>query len=387
VKATLSNETEDASPPPSNKTERLISTVAWLAALSLVVFAIVLTWLTVSENTTFALNKLFDKTQSEAVVVQNAEGMTPRESNVEGPNNGDVQLPNIGVGVTGKTIDRSSSLHTTIPERPQEQIQEYIIADGDSVFEIAARFGISPESVLWANYDQLNDNPHMISTGMLLNIPPVNGVLYNWQDGDTIESVAARFKTSIEDMLTWPGNDIDLVDQQVETGSLVMIPGGQREFRQWIIPTIPRGRAGVSAAVYGSGACEGGYEGAYGDGAFIWPADNHTLSGNDYWSGHLAIDIAAGEGARIYAADSGVVVFAGWATGGYGNTVVIDHGNGYQTLYGHMSSVNVRCGQSIGKGGVIGYAGSTGNSTGAHLHFEIRYQGGFVNPWFVLPAP
>ena len=148
-----------------------------------------------------------------------------------------------------------------------------------------------------------------------------------------------------------------------------------------------RGRAGVSRSVYGSGACEGGYEGAFGDGAFIWPADNHTLSGNDYWSGHLGIDIAAGEGARIYAADSGVVVFTGWATGGYGNTVVIDHGNGYQTLYGHLSSVTVRCGQSIGKGGVIGYSGSTGNSTGAHLHFEIRYQGGFVNPWYVLPAP
>lgn len=387
MKATLSNETEDASPPPSNKTERLISTIAWLAALSLVLFALVLTWRTVSENTTFNLNNLFDKALPEAGVAQDAEGTTALESTIERTGTGYVQLPNIGTGAPGRTIDRSSSLHTTIPDRPQEEIQDYVIVGGDSVFEIAARFGISPESVLWANYDQLNDNPHMISTGMLLNIPPVNGVLYNWQDGDTIESVAARFHTSPEDILSWPGNNIDLVDRHVEPGSLVMVPGGQREFRQWIIPTIPRGRAGVSAAVYGSGACEGGYEGAYGDGAFIWPADNHTLSGNDYWSGHLAIDIAAGEGARIYAADSGVVVFAGWATGGYGNTVVIDHGNGYQTLYGHMSSVNVRCGQSIGKGGVIGYAGSTGNSTGAHLHFEIRYQGGFVNPWYVLPAP
>ena len=82
-----------------------------------------------------------------------------------------------------------------------------------------------------------------------------------------------------------------------------------------------------------------------------------------------------------------MVVFAGWSNGGYGNIVMIDHGNGYQTLYGHMSSVSAGCGRSIGQGAVIGYSGSTGNSTGAHLHFEVRYQGGFVSPWFVLPAP
>ena len=139
--------------------------------------------------------------------------------------------------------------------------------------------------------------------------------------------------------------------------------------------------------MYGAGACTGSYEGAYGTGAFIWPADNHTLSGNDYWSGHLAIDIGAGEGARIYAADSGVVVFAGWATGGYGNMVMIDHGNGYQTLYAHLSQVSTHCGRSVAQGALIGYSGSTGNSTGPHLHFEVRYQGGFISPWFVLPAP
>jgi murein DD-endopeptidase MepM/ murein hydrolase activator NlpD len=167
-----------------------------------------------------------------------------------------------------------------------------------------------------------------------------------------------------------------------------MIPGGQREFQQWIIPTIPRGAAGVSSGIYGSGACPGGYQGGfYGSGAFIWPTVNHTISGNDYWSGHLAIDIGAPTGESVKAADSGVIVFAGWATGGYGYTVAIDHGNGYQTLYAHLSSVSSYCGQSVTRGQRIASAGSTGNSTGPHLHFEVRYQGGFVNPWFVLPAP
>ena len=80
-------------------------------------------------------------------------------------------------------------------------------------------------------------------------------------------------------------------------------------------------------------------------------------------------------------------MFAGWATGGYGYMVMVDHGNGYQTLYAHLSSASAGCGRSVGQGQTIGYSGSTGNSTGAHLHFEVRYQGGFVNPWYVLPAP
>lgn len=284
-------------------------------------------------------------------------------------------------------VVRRADLHTIIPNRPGTEVREYLVAGGDSVFEIAARFNIRPETLLWSNYDQLNDNPHMISVGMELNIPPVDGVYYEWQENDSLESVAARFKTDSQAILSWPGNGLDLTDPRIEPGTLVMIPGGEREFRQWLIPTIPRGAAGVSAAIYGAGACTGSYEGAFGSGAFVWPAGNHYLSGNDYWSGHLAIDIGAGEGAPIYAADNGVVVFSGWANGGYGYMVMIDHGNGYQTLYGHLSQVAVSCGRSIAQGQTIGYGGSTGNSTGPHLHFEVRYQGGFVNPWYVLPAP
>lgn len=286
-----------------------------------------------------------------------------------------------------QSITREADLHTIIPNRPQVEVRSYVVVPGDSVFEIANKFHIKPESLLWANYDQLNDNPDLISLGMELKIPPVDGVYYQWEDGDTLDGVAAKFDVSQEKILSWPGNDLDLTAPEIEDGSWVMVPGGHREFRQWIIPVIPRGRAGVSRSVYGSGACSGGYEGAYGSGAFIWPAANHYLSGNDYWSGHLGIDIAAGEGAQIYAADSGVVVFAGWATGGYGYMVMIDHGNGYQTVYAHMSQIATGCGRSVGRGQLIGYAGSTGNSTGAHLHFEVRYQGGFVNPWYVLPAP
>ena len=298
-----------------------------------------------------------------------------------------VSLPAVQLSSQVRDIYRKALSHTLIPKRQSLKVQSYTVSTGDSVFEIAAKFKIKPETLLWANYDQLNDNPDTISLGMELNIPPADGVYYQWEQGDTVEAVAGRFEAKVDDILGWSENNADLTNPTFDEGSWVMVPGGHREFRQWVIPVIPRGRAGVSKSIYGEGACEGGYDGAYGTGAFIWPAGNHSLSGNDYWSGHLGIDIAAGEGAPIFAADSGVVVFSGWATGGYGYAIVIDHGNGYQTLYAHLSQISASCGRSVGQGTTIGYAGSTGNSTGAHLHFEVRYQGGFINPYYALPAP
>jgi len=355
----------------------ILSAAAWVFALGLLAWAATLGWRSFAarDGVQQPVTGSNDPARLEA---QTALG----GSAIEGLN-----LPELQPTAEAQAIARRSSLHTTFPNRPGTKVRDYTVDTGDSVFEIAAHFNIEPESVLWANYEALNDNPDMISVGMELKIPPADGVLYQWQEGDTLEKVAGQFEAKTDAILSWPGNNLDLIEPKIEPGAAIFIPGGRREFRQWIIPTIARGNAGVSSSVYGGGACSGAYEGAYGSGTFIWPAGNHVLSGNDYWSGHLAIDIGAGDGAPIYAADAGVVVFAGWATGGYGNMVMIDHGNGYQTLYAHMSSVAAGCGRSVGQGTVVGYAGSTGNSTGAHLHFEVRYMGGFVSPWYVLPAP
>jgi LysM repeat protein len=274
---------------------------------------------------------------------------------------------------------------TEHPQRSRVEILRYTVQRGDSVFGIAKTFGLEPESILWGNYETLNDDPDMLQPGLDLNILPVDGVLYKWQTGDTLESVAATFEVDPREIIDWPSNGIDPAGPEIKDGTVLVVPGGKREFRQWLIPIIARSNAGVGAA-FGSGGCSGDFSGgAVGSGAFIWPSANHYLSGNDYWSGHLAIDIAAGQGALLWASDSGVVVYAGWSGGGYGNMVMIDHGNGYQTLYAHMSGITVQCGQSIGQGSTIGYAGSTGNSTGPHLHFEVRSNGGFINPWYVLP--
>lgn len=353
---------------------RLLVITSWIVAVALVVLAGYLGW-----------NVLVQSRRAQAAQSQIAVAQAPDQPKEDA--SAPASLPALQLSTHVRDIYRKALSHTQIPDRPTLKVQSYTVSTGDSVFEIAAKFKIKPETLLWANYDQLNDNPDTISLGMELFIPPVDGVYYQWEKGDTVEGVAGRFEAKVDDILGWTENNADLTNPTFEPGTWIMVPGGHREFRQWVIPVIPRGRAGVSKSVYGEGACEGGYDGAYGSGAFIWPAGNHTLSGNDYWSGHLGIDIAAGEGAPVYAADSGVVVFAGWATGGYGYTVVVDHGNGYQTLYAHMSQIAASCGRSVGQGGTIGYAGSTGNSTGAHLHFEVRYQGGFINPWYALPAP
>ena len=146
-------------------------------------------------------------------------------------------------------------------------------------------------------------------------------------------------------------------------------------------PTLP-----AEGGWSGNATCEGTFIAPRGSGAFVWPTDVHALSGRNFsWRWHPGLDLYALSGDPIYAVDAGVVVYAGWNSWGYGNMVVIDHGNGWHTLYAHFSEINVSCGQAVEQGAVIGLAGSTGYSTGPHLHFEMRAETGRVNPWGYLP--
>lgn len=354
--------------PAPARGDRAVSFLGWIVALGLVAFAGYL-W-------RFPPGQVSAPTMGPAPPIQ-----------VAAVSEGAAVLPAFQPQMAVKAVARLTDLHTIIPTRPRAKVISYKVEAGDSLFGIAKFYGLEPETLLWANYDLLNDNPDYLAPGMELNVPPVDGVYYRWEANDSLESVAQKFEAKVDEITGFSGNNFDLANPEIAAGQMVMVPGGHREFRQWLIPTIARGSAGVNTTALGPGACSGSYEGAYGSGAFIWPTGNHFLSGNDYWSGHLGIDIAAGLGVSVVAADAGVVVFSGWANGGYGYTVMIDHGNGYQSLYAHLSQASVPCGASVGAGRLIALAGSTGNSTGAHLHFEVRYEGGFINPWFVLPAP
>ncbi len=294
----------------------------------------------------------------------------------------EVVMPALGGPEAFVSIPREIQIKTNVPaDKPRYELAEHRVRRGDSIFAIAESFKLTAETVLWANYDVLQDDPHSLKPGQVLQIPPTDGIFYQVKENDTLDSIADEFDANVEDILNFPGNDIDLTDPKIISGSWVMIPGGEREFVQWLVPTVATGASGTSSTT--QSACP---PGAVGSGAFIWPADNRYLSGNDYWSGHLGIDIAAGEGSPVYAADSGVVTMAqGGYNYGYGNVMQIDHGNGYSTVYAHLSVIGVGQCASVSVGQWIGSSGNTGNSQGAHLHFEVRQGGGFISPWFVLP--
>ncbi len=298
--------------------------------------------------------------------------------------NPQLTLPAMTSSQANYAIARLIEFDTSIPSGIRQYPIKYTVQQGDSIFSIAKQFNLKPESILWANYDLLNDDPTFISPGWRLTIPPTDGVYYKWQKDDTLEKVAEKYYANVDDIISWPSNHMDINNPDTSNLDYVMIPNGWRELVAWIKPMEFAPRSGVTRVVAGPGGCQAPASGPMGSTAFIWPVANHFLSGFDYASYHLGIDIAAATGTPVYASDAGTVIYAGWNDTGYGYMVEIDHNNGYQTLYGHMSSLAVACGQSVYQGQYIGAAGSTGKSTGSHVHFEVRLNGGFVNPWYVL---
>ncbi len=282
--------------------------------------------------------------------------------------------------VSKKTLVRALNVHTALEDIRREPIT-YKVDEGDSLFAIAKQFDLEPESIFWANYEMLGGSPDAIKPGIELVIPPGDGVYYEWKEGDTLESVADKYKVDPEAILESTLNNIDLTNPTFIPGEHVMIPGGKGESVSFFSGEIPRGSAGTLARVMGDGGCDTSAGGAVGDGNFGNPIPGGIVIGNDWIPGvHQAVDLGSSSSNTVVAADSGVVVYSGWANGGYGITVVIDHGNGFQTLYAHLSTTTVGCGASVGQGTQIGVVGSTGNSTGPHLHFEIRYMGLNDNP-------
>jgi murein DD-endopeptidase MepM/ murein hydrolase activator NlpD len=359
---------ENGRKPVQGKKDKVLSILSWIGT-AVVVAGLVGFGIT---NPLGISSETYDTPSATAVPVQSTSDQAA-EPTEETTNTTEI-----------KTIVRAANYHTNIEKKARDSVIKYTVAEGDSIFTMAKQFDITPESLLWANESTLNDNPDSLSPGLTLDIPPTNGIYYQWKKGDTLEGIAKTYNAKLDDILNYSGNKIDLSNPVVGEGSYIMIPGGSREFKAWGATTSSDGTVTISASAFGANGCSSS-SGASGSGSFMWPAVNHYVSGNDFWSGHPGIDIAAGFGLGIYAADSGVVTYAGWSTTGYGNLIIINHNNGYLTFYGHLSDYYVSCGQSVNKGEAIGAAGSTGNSTGPHLHFEVRYGGSAVNPWSVLP--
>ncbi len=309
-----------------------------------------------------------------------------------------LSLESIPVKTTGEwqAIGRSTSPRTIIPSRPRIEVIQYTVQPGDTVFGIAEKFGLKPSTILFGNYAVLKDTPHSLRPGQVLNILPVDGTYYEWLGTENLSKVAAFFGVDPEVIINYPGNRLDpetigdYAQPNIPAGTWLIIPGGRRELLSWQAPIGITRQNPARAKIIGPGACGAIPGGAVGFGTFVWPTSKHWLSGYNYSpeTGHYGIDLAGETGNGIFATDAGVVVYAGWNDWGYGNVIVLDHGTGWQSLYAHLSQINVVCGQSVGQGELIGLMGSTGNSSGPHLHFELMHsQYGKVNPLDYLPPP
>jgi len=292
-------------------------------------------------------------------------------------------------------LSKSADSHTSAPVAAASRtaFTEYAVVEGDTIYGIAESFGLDPETLLWTNYEILRDNPAAIYPGQVLKIPPVDGVLYTWHEGDGLNGVANGLNVTTEDILSWEGNNLtvesvgDFANPNIEPGTVLFAPGGSRYFYDWTMSILAREEPAESA-IWGDGRCAPATTGPIGTGTYIWPTTEHYLSGYDFSPAinHYGVDLGGDLGNPLYAVDNGVIVYAGWNDWGYGNVVAIDHGNGYQTLYAHLDSLNVGCGSFVTQGDVIGYMGNTGNSSGPHLHFEIIGESyGRQNPRHYLP--
>lgn len=272
------------------------------------------------------------------------------------------------VATGNDSLQRAAVPFTIIPERGRQAVEEYQVQSGDTVLGIAEKFGLLPETIQWSN-PGLEQNPDLLRIGDALNIPPVDGVLHTVAPGDTLSSLAGKYKSTIDAIIAFEGNQLSDAAAALPVGAEVLIPGGTKPFVAKQV--VSYGGPVPSNAIKGSGS-------------FTWPASGSITQ--RYWGGHPAIDVGSWTGSPVKAADSGYVVTAGggW-NAGYGNHVIVDHGNGYVTLYAHLNSIFVRPGESVARGQQLGTVGNTGNSTGPHLHFEIRYQGTPQNPFSYLP--
>ncbi len=266
----------------------------------------------------------------------------------------------------------STDPFTLITNRARTKMTSYIAQRGDTIAGIANRYGLEKESIAWCNDYRL---ALVLRPGDVVNVPPVDGACHTvirTQRKD-IRAIAEQYK--IDDpyaIIDSPANALPdiAVETLLPSGTRLFIPGGEGEIITWNAPVQQDGAGNVVAfdpgSPYSCGARSGGGT------RWVNPLPNGTYV-RGYYAGHSGIDIAAPTGTPIYAANGGPILYAGWNNWGYGTTVVIGHGP-WSTLYGHMSSRAVGCGQVVGAGQIIGYVGSTGNSSGPHLHFEIRFR-------------
>jgi LysM repeat protein len=239
---------------------------------------------------------------------------------------------------------------------PPDQISVYVVHPGDTISDIAGMFNVSINTIIWANN---LSGARDIHQGDTLVILPVSGTERIVVKGDTLKSLAKKYNADANEIAQYNGLD---PSESLEIGSTIIIPGGEIGTSA---PSTPSSSSSRTTSPSSAGSIQTGF--------YSNPVPGGIITQGIH--GKNAVDIGAASGTPIHAAANGTVIIVrnngGW-NGGYGNYVVITHNNGTQTLYAHMTNAIASMGQSVSSGQIIGYVGSTGESTGPHLHFEVR---------------
>ncbi|PWB38605.1 MAG: hypothetical protein C3F02_02735 [Parcubacteria group bacterium] len=275
-----------------------------------------------------------------------------------------------GSGYGDVTADASSLVLNT-PENSAETSGEdfgdsapvrsenisYTVQAGDVLGSIAEKFDISVNTILWANGLNWSST---IRPGQKLVILPGSGINYEVKKGDVLSSVAKKYQADVEKII--PANNLANASN-INAGDLIFIPDGVKPTA--VVSSYKPAKTETIPSVVSKPMDLGT--------KFLWPAVSTRITQYFSWR-HTGVDIGDKTGNPIYAAEDGKVTRAGWSRG-YGNNVIINHGNGVETLYGHASKLLVEEGETVSRGQLIALIGSTGWSTGPHLHFEVRVNG------------
>ena len=266
---------------------------------------------------------------------------------------------------------------TPTPEPARTEITIYKVQPGDNLRLIADKFGIDPDTLVWAN-PEVEQNPDLLRIDQELAVLPVDGVLHTVQTGDTLAAIAKRYSVAPETIINYAGNDVD-DPAAIKVGQGLIVPGGTKPAPARAVVQTSGGGAAKGPCLMIPVVAPEEQAGTDQPGRFVRPASGIITQG--YWKWHGAVDIADKAGTPIVAADAGTVTFAGGSPScGLGYSVQIDHGDGFVTNYAHLSSFSVQVGQQVQRGEIIGQMGSTGHSTGPHLHFVVLLNGTIVNP-------
>jgi len=288
---------------------------------------------------------------------------------------------NSGGEVIGLSADATSlvminsdedSLEIPIPTRTANV--DYIVQSGDTLGAIAEKFDITVNTILWANNLTWNS---MIKPGAKLVILPSSGVDYEVQKGDNLNSIAKKYQANIDKILSY--NNLSNISD-IKTGDLIFLPEGIKPTKvvsSYKAPTVANKPKTTPADVYSDEDLPPASD-LSANTKFLWPVLSHRITQYFSWR-HTGLDVGDKVGNPIYATEDGKVERSGWSTG-YGYNVIINHGNGLETLYGHASQLLVKTGETVSRGQVIALVGNTGWSTGPHLHLEVRVNGVRKNP-------